>query len=69
MTTVSTYAGTSAISRKHAWALTIVATLTMAVSYIDRQALAALAPTVTKAFDIYETQDRCLMRAFSMAYL
>lgn len=69
MTTVSTYAGTSAISRKHAWALTIVATLTMAVSYIDRQALAALAPTVTKAFDISETQYGFLMSAFSMAYL
>lgn len=69
MTTASTNAGYSVISRKHAWALTIVATLTMAVSYVDRQALAALAPTVTKTFDISETQYGFLMSAFSLAYL
>jgi ACS family hexuronate transporter-like MFS transporter len=41
----------------------------MAVSYIDRQTLAALAPTVSKAFDISETQYGFLVAAFSFAYL
>ncbi len=58
-----------ALSRTHAWALALSATLTMAVSYVDRQALAALAPTVSKAFDISDTQYGLLVSAFSLAYL
>jgi len=33
-----------ALSRPAAWALALTATLTMSVSYIDRQTLAAIAP-------------------------
>lgn len=68
MTTASN-ADYSLISRRHAWSLTLVATLTMAVSYIDRQALAALAPTICDEFDISETNYGLLLSAFSLAYL
>lgn len=68
MTTPSN-ANYSIISRRHAWALTLVATLTMAVSYIDRQALAALAPTICDEFKISETSYGFLLSAFSLAYL
>jgi ACS family hexuronate transporter-like MFS transporter len=47
----------------------IVATLTMTVSYIDRATLAMLAPTVTKALGISETEYGWLHSAFSVAYL
>lgn len=57
------------ISRRHAWGLTLVATLTMAVSYIDRQALAALAPTICDEFHISETKYGLLLSSFSLAYL
>lgn len=66
MTTANHY---TLISRRHAWALTLVATLTLAVSYIDRQALAALAPTICREFDISETEYGFLMATFSLAYL
>jgi ACS family hexuronate transporter-like MFS transporter len=69
MTTVSTSNDYPLISRKHAWALTLVATLTLAVSYIDRQALAALAPTICREFDISETEYGFLVASFSLAYL
>lgn len=51
------------------WAVTVVATLTMAVSYIDRQAIAAIAPLVCTALAISETNYGWLHSAFSMAYL
>lgn len=57
------------VSRKHAWALAIVATLTMAISYVDRQVLSVLAPTVTRELHISETAYGVLASAFSMAYL
>jgi ACS family hexuronate transporter-like MFS transporter len=60
---------TPALSRGKAWALALTATLTMAVSYFDRQTLAAIAPTVTKAFGISETAYGWLISAFSIAYL
>lgn len=41
----------------------------MSVSYVDRQTLAALAPTVTKHLQINETQYGLLLSAFSIAYL
>lgn len=47
----------------------IVATLVMTVSYIDRQALAALAPTVCEALVISDTQYGWLVASFSFAYL
>jgi len=57
------------ISRGNAWTVAVVATLTMTVSYIDRSTLAVLAPSVTKALDIGETEYGWLTSAFSIAYL
>ena len=57
------------LSRSHAWVLSLCATLTMAVSYADRQALAVLAPTVTRELQISETNYGWLLSAFSLAYL
>jgi MFS transporter, ACS family, hexuronate transporter len=57
------------LPRSMAWAVALVATLTMAVSYMDRTALAVLAPTVTKAMGISEPAYGLLASAFSMAYL
>lgn len=57
------------MTRRQAWTVAIVATLTMTVSYIDRATLAALAPTVTKALAIDETEYGWLTSAFSFAYL
>jgi MFS transporter, ACS family, hexuronate transporter len=57
------------VSRPTAWSVAIVAMLTMTVSYIDRSTLSVLAPTVTKALDINETQYGWLQSAFSIAYL
>lgn len=53
----------------HAWALAIVATLGMSVSYVDRQTLAAIAPSVTKGLGIDNAHYGWLLSAFSMAYL
>ena len=57
------------LPRRTAWSLALTATATMAVSYLDRQALAVLAPTITKALDINETEYGYLQSAFSVAYL
>ncbi|UQA54779.1 MFS transporter [Polyangium aurulentum] len=59
----------AALSRGKAWALALVATLTMAVSYVDRQVLASVGASVTKEFALSETQWGSLVSAFSMAYL
>ena len=56
------------IRRHHAWAVVAVATLTMTVSYIDRQALAALAPTVRRALHVSDASYGWLQASFSMAY-
>jgi MFS transporter, ACS family, hexuronate transporter len=55
--------------RRAGWAVAIAATLGMSVSYIDRQALAAIAPAVRAALHIDHTQFGWLVSAFSMAYL
>src|SRR4051794_3721022 len=58
------------MARMHiGWALTAAATLTMSVSYIDRQVISVLAPTITQALRINETQYGYLSAAFSCAYL
>src|SRR5205814_9590873 len=57
------------VGRPTAWTVAIVAMLTMTVSYIDRLTLAVLAPSVTKALHITETQYGWLQSAFSIAYL
>jgi len=43
--------------------------MTMAVSYVDRQTLAVLAPTVTRVLRISEPEYGFLISAFSIAYL
>lgn len=57
------------LTKPQAWTLAICATLTMAVSYADRQALAVLSPTVTRELQISETAYGWLLSAFSLAYL
>jgi ACS family hexuronate transporter-like MFS transporter len=52
-----------------AWTLAVVATLGMSVSYVDRQTLAAIAPSVTKALAIDDTHYGWLVSAFSFSYL
>lgn len=57
------------MTRKRAWAITLVATFTMAISYVDRQTLSVLAPTVTAKLRIGEEAYGWLAAAFSFAYL
>jgi MFS family permease len=52
-----------------AWAVTAVATAAMTVSYLDRQVLAVLAPTITAALSISDETYGWLASAFSLAYL
>lgn len=60
---------TPPLSRTHAWVITIAVTLVMTVSYIDRQTLAVLGPTVTKALDMTDAEYGLLHSAFAFAYL
>src|SRR4051812_1824430 len=60
---------TEMLSRRVAWSVALVATLTMTVSYVDRQTFAVLAPKVTEALGISETGYGWLASAFSIAYL
>ena len=57
------------LSRRQAWALTLVATFTMAVSYIDRQTLSVIAPAVQASLGINDVAYGWLVSAFSIAYL
>jgi MFS transporter, ACS family, hexuronate transporter len=57
------------LGRARAWAVTLVATATMAVSYLDRQVLAVLSPTVREDLGIDREQYGWLASAFSIAYL
>jgi len=57
------------LSRRGAWAVAIIATLTMTVSYIDRATFGVLAPSVTAALDITEVEYGWLQSAFAVAYL
>jgi ACS family hexuronate transporter-like MFS transporter len=57
------------LSPRAGWALVLVATATMAVSYVDRQAVAALAPTITTDLGISDSAFGWLGSAFSIAYL
>jgi MFS transporter, ACS family, hexuronate transporter len=57
------------LSRPRAWALTLTATFTMAVSYVDRQTLAVLAPTVQARLHFSENAYAALVSAFALAYL
>ncbi len=57
------------LSRRSGWFVAVVATLAMTVSYVDRQTLAQLAPTVREALHIDHAQYGRLTAAFSVAYL
>ena len=59
----------ASMRKRSAWPLAIVAALTMSVSYVDRQTLAAVSPAVTAAFGIDETHYGWLIGSFSIAYL
>jgi MFS transporter, ACS family, hexuronate transporter len=52
-----------------AWGVAITATLGMSVSYVDRQTLAAIAPSVSRALSIDNAHYGLLLSAFSMSYL
>src|SRR5580765_9000283 len=51
------------------FAVVAVSTLAMTVSYVDRQAMAALGPTVKRALSLGHEQWGYLTSAFSIAYL
>lgn len=57
------------LTRGQSWALVFAATFTMTISYVDRQTLAVLAPTITRELGLSETQYGLLASAFSLAYL
>lgn len=57
------------IKRSTAWTVAIVATLTMTVSYVDRNTLSVLAPTVTKELGISDEAYGWLGSVFAAAYL
>ena len=54
---------------RRAWGITAAATAAMTLSYLDRQALSALAPTITADLKLTNTQYGWLGSAFSIAYL
>src|SRR5947208_15388912 len=56
-------------TNRRAWAITAAATAAMTLSYLDRQALSALAPTITAELKLTNTQYGWLGSAFSIAYL
>jgi predicted MFS family arabinose efflux permease len=58
----------STAARRGGWGVAVAATLGMSVSYIDRQTLASIAPSVRSALAIDHAQYGWLLSAFSMAY-
>lgn len=58
-----------ATERARPWLIAVVATLAMSVSYLDRQTLAAIAPTVREKLLISHEQFGWLTSAFAIAYL
>ncbi len=60
---------TRPLPKTDAWMLAALTTLAMSLSYVDRQALAVLAPTITKALGISDVGYGWLGSAFSLAYL
>ena len=57
------------LSRRRAWLVAIAATLTMAVSYFDRQTLSVLSIAVMEALHLSKQQYGWLGSAFAAAYL
>jgi len=64
-----TVADTDALTRRQRWTLTLVATFTMSISYVDRQAFAVLAPLFRQDLGVGDLQYGLLASAFSLAYL
>jgi ACS family hexuronate transporter-like MFS transporter len=60
---------TGPLRKAEAWSLAAVTTLAMSLSYVDRQTLSVLAPTITKALGISDVGYGWLGSAFSFAYL
>ena len=69
MTTPTESAVSPAARSRRAWAVTIVATATMAISYLDRQVLAAISPMVREELHLGEADLGAMHSAFSFAYL
>ncbi len=57
------------LSLRRGWTLAALVTLLMSISFLDRQALSALAPTVTEALGLSNAQYGLLGAAFALAYL
>jgi MFS transporter, ACS family, hexuronate transporter len=57
------------LSRTEVWALAAVTTLAMSISYVDRQTLAVLAPTITKELRISDVAYGYMGSAFALAYM
>lgn len=57
------------LTRFEAWSLALTATLTMTVSYVDRQTLSVVAPTVCKTLGLSDAQYGLLGSGFALAYL
>lgn len=57
------------LSRRRAWLVAVAATLTMTVSYIDRQALSVLSVSVMQALHMSKEEYGWLGSAFAAAYL
>ena len=57
------------LHRAEVWSLAAVTTLAMSLSYVDRQTLSVLAPTITKELGISDVGYGWLGAAFSIAYL
>ena len=60
---------TRQLSKTDAWQLALLTTLAMSLSYVDRQTLSVLAPTITRALGISDVGYGWLGSAFSLAYL
>ncbi|HEX3770098.1 MAG TPA: MFS transporter [Polyangiaceae bacterium] len=58
-----------ALRRGEVWALSAATTFAMSISYVDRQTLSVLAPTITKALHISDAAYGWLGSGFSIAYL
>lgn len=61
--------GEPSLPRALGWTLALTATATMTVSYVDRQALAVLSPTITRDLKLTDADYGWVTAAFSIAYL
>src|SRR5438067_1739372 len=59
----------ASLTSSRRWALVALAGLAMAISFLDRQTLAVLAPTVSKALGLSNTEYGWASSAFGLAIL